>query len=406
MTGLTPAGEDELGQLAYAFNLMATDLSKMYTDLEQRVADKTADLERSNRSLELLYATTQQLGEQSLTVSVLESLLREIERLLDVRGGAVCLGSVGDSQAFRMASTLEPVTLDGMPCSGAQCLKCFGHGEAHTLVDEVGQPRRYSVPIREQAQQYGILTVELAPDTELQGWQQRLLASVASHIAMAIVRARQSSQQRLLALMEERSVIARELHDSLAQSLSYLKIQVSRLDNILADADNPKVHEITAKLRDGLNNAYRELRELLTTFRLRISEEGLLHALEETVNEYRERGGFAIELDNHIPNFQFSPNVEIHIVQLIREALSNVVRHAGASRAVITLRSDPGGNMTILVEDDGKGMPDIESLEHHHGLPIMRERAKSIGGLLHIGTSALGGTAVRLTFKPTDISLE
>ena len=397
-----PRRDDELGQLGRAFNLMAEDLSKIYQDLEQRVKDKTVDLERSNRSLELLYATTKLLGENPLNEDTLQGLIRIIERVLGVSGGAVCLGEVGDAQAYRMATTLSSQLDLPDGCDAPDCMQCFGSGEAHSVSLEhinSAQAQRYSVPIRDQHQQYGVLVLDLPNGVELEGWQERLLDTVASHIALSIVRARQVSQNRLLSLMEERSVIARELHDSLAQSLSYLKIQVSLLEKSLGDHGDDRVRQTTAKLRDGLNSAYRELRELLTTFRLRMTEEGVIRALEDTVREFSERGNMDISLQNNMGNFVFSPNEEIHMVQIVREALSNVVRHSHASHARVELNSNMDGEVEIIIEDDGVGMPDINQLEHHYGMAIMRERTQGLGGRLHVGTAEMGGTAVKLFFQ-------
>jgi two-component system nitrate/nitrite sensor histidine kinase NarX len=397
-----PRREDELGQLGYAFNLMAEDLSKIYADLEKRVEEKTADLEQSNRSLELLYSIAKQLGENPLTEASLDSLIGDIQRLIGIKGGAVCLGVPGDTQAFRMAMTMQDQTKTDAECEMPDCVRCLGDGDAHTFTIETNDgdlEGRYSVPIRDQAQQYGILLIGLPDGMELEDWHRRLLETVASHIAMAINRSRQSSRNRLLSLLEERSVIARELHDSLAQSLSYLKIQVSLLEKTLDVTENDKVYEITDKLRDGLNSAYRELRELLTTFRLGISEEGLSRAIEDTVREFNERGNIEIELDNKIANCIFSPNEEIHTIQIVREALSNITRHAQATKANVSLHCDLDGEVTVVIEDNGVGMPDINQLEHHYGLPIMRERAQGLNGILHVGPSDLGGTAVKLTFQ-------
>ena len=403
-----PRREDELGQLGYAFNLMAEDLSKTYADLEKRVEEKTSDLEQSNRSLELLYSIAKQLGENPITEASLDSLIGDIQKLIGIQGGAVCLGVPGDEQAFRMAMTMGEQARTGSECEMPNCLRCLGEGDPHTFtvesIDGIMEGR-YSVPIRDQSQQYGILLVGLPAGMELEEWQRRLLETVASHIAMALSRSRQLSRNRMLSLLEERSVIARELHDSLAQSLSYLKIQVSRLEKTLNLTDDDKVYEITHKLRDGLNSAYRELRELLTTFRLGMSEEGLSRAIEDTVREFNARGEIEIELDNRIANCIFSPNEEIHTIQIVREALSNIVRHAQATKANVSLHCDLDGKVTIIIEDNGVGMPDVSQLEHHYGLPIMRERAQGLDGLLHIGPSTLGGTAVELTFQASPSSL-
>ncbi|MCU7915620.1 MAG: hypothetical protein KZQ65_06875 [Candidatus Thiodiazotropha sp. (ex Gloverina cf. vestifex)] len=100
-----------------------------------------------------------------------------------------------------------------------------------------------------------------------------------------------------------------------------------------------------------------------------------------------------------IGNCQFTPNAEIHIIQIIREALSNIIRHADATRAGVALQCDQEGMVTVTVEDDGVGIDDQRDMMQHYGLPIMKERAECLGGDLSIVESTLGGTQIKLTFN-------
>jgi two-component system nitrate/nitrite sensor histidine kinase NarX len=209
----------------------------------------------------------------------------------------------------------------------------------------------------------------------------------------------QSERDRLLALQEERSTIARELHDSLAQSLSYMKIQASLLSPALDRADgHDDAREILSDLREGINAAYRQLRELLSTFRLRM-EGDFAGLLGNTVEEYASRSGTPIELDIRLADCHLAPNQEIHVLHIVREALSNATRHAGASRIHVGLSAAPGGEVRVVVEDDGKGVDPRAAAElHHYGLTIMDERARGLGGSLEIAGRAGGGTCVAVRF--------
>ena len=399
--------DDELGQLGSAFNLMAEDLSRVYQDLESRVKEKTANLERSNQSLELLYATSRRLSESPPTTAVLTELIRDIERLTGCTGGSICIGRPGDKQAYRLATTQSALQVHS-DCQLPDCGDCFGNGETHLFEaasGSDGMSRYLSLPIRDQEQQFGALVLALSGPAGdgLDEWQQRLLEAVASHIAISINMARQASQSRMLSLQEERSVIARELHDSLAQSLSYLKIQVSRLEKEIKEGSGQSAAlQVSGMLRKGLNGAYRQLRELLTTFRLRINPEGLSAALEDTVNEYRERSSIEITLDDRIANCQFNPNAEIHVIQIVREALSNVLRHASATKASVDVECAASGLVKVMIDDDGVGLGEEVEMLSHYGLPIMQERAEWLGGKLSIGVSPSGGTRVTLTFSVSD----
>ncbi|MCU7905277.1 MAG: type IV pili methyl-accepting chemotaxis transducer N-terminal domain-containing protein [Candidatus Thiodiazotropha sp. (ex Epidulcina cf. delphinae)] len=400
--------DDELGQLGQAFNVMAEDLSVTYTDLEARVREKTRDLERSNQTLELLYSATKRLSDSSLSEDALIALIRDIEVLMGVNNGTICLGQPDDGQAYRFASTRKTDILL-QDESENPCAVCFGKGGSHTfkinLFDSPKSINIFSTPVRDNTRQYGVMLIELPESMQLEEWQERLLETVASHVALAINVARQVTQNRKLSLMEERSVIARELHDSIAQSLSYLKIQVSRLEKAInEDDEKTAILEITAVLRSALNGAYRQLRELLTTFRLRFSDGDLGKVVGQTVEEFVNRSGIPIEYTNQLGNCQFTPNAEIHIIQIIREALSNVIRHANATQARVSIACNQQGMAHISIEDDGIGINDESDMMQNYGLPIMKERAEWLGGSLNITESPIGGTRVSLAVNINDAS--
>jgi two-component system nitrate/nitrite sensor histidine kinase NarX len=205
-------------------------------------------------------------------------------------------------------------------------------------------------------------------------------------------------QGRRLALHEERGILARELHDSLAQSLTYLKIQAARLALALDQGDQSQSRAVLGELREGIGSAYRQLRELLTTFRLKMDDRGLNSALESTVEEFRGRGSTAIELDNRLPAVLLAPNEEIHVLQIVREALSNVVRHADACHAWVRLALREGA-VEVEVADDGRGIRQARDQLRHYGHTIMGERAQTLGGRLDVETPSAGGTRVRLSFR-------
>lgn len=401
-------GDDELGRLGHAFNLMAENLSRIYGDLERRVRLKTRDLERSNRSLELLYRTTHQLSIKPASAATFNALLHDISQMLGLGKGSICLSGDDhrspDRTAFQLASTHELLAEGPDLCNPPDCQRCFNEGRSHTIhIDdpEQGELRVFSSPIHDREHQYGVLLMEIPDGTRLQPWQERLLEAVAQHIGIALNLAQRSTQERRLALLEERNVIARELHDSLAQSLSYMKIQVSRLDAALGQAgDEDAGRTIINELRQGLNSAYRELRELLTTFRLRIEGRGLNLALSETVKEFRQRSDIDINVDFNLSVGELSANEEINVLQIIREALSNVLQHARATEASVRLRHDALGHVIVQIDDNGIGLRDRQR-PHHYGTTIMQERARSLGGSIRYLNRPSGGTRVELIFEPS-----
>jgi two-component system nitrate/nitrite sensor histidine kinase NarX len=393
-------GPDELGRLGQAFNLMTADLAVLYRGLEERVAEKTAHLERSNRSLELLYQTISRLYDQPILPDTYRILLKDLETVLGVGHGSVCLTHEGGiDRAEVLATTLSEESSERAFCEASDCRTCFGDGTLRER--DLAGDRVLSLPLRDTEHQYGVLQLKIPRALALENWQMQLLEALCRHIGIAIGTARRIEQNRRLSLLEERSVIARELHDSLAQSLSYMKIQVSRLQGAIAHYDNAEQSAaILDELRDGLNGAYRQLRELLTTFRLRIEGGSLIATLKQTAIEFEHRGNLTIQLDTQLAGCRLTPNEEIHLLQVVREALSNVVHHANAKHVKVGVVYGADETIHATIEDDGVGIGEGESARSHYGVTIMRERAHSLGGTVSVARLARGGTRVSLQFTP------
>lgn len=393
------AGEDEIGRLGQAFNHMAEDLSKLYQNLEARVEEKTAELTIANQSLSLLYHSIARLYNGPVAPDTYAILLKDLENVLGVGHGMACLVESGEARARVIASTLQPQRGDIDTCGLMSCAECLAHQElaVHPLK---GGRRVLSLPLKDTEQHYGVLQLEMPPGRELAQWQTQLLDALSRHIGIAIGTARRTEQSRRLSLLDERAALARDLHDSLAQSLAYMKIQVSRLKPLVDRADaGGEAAEVLAELREGLNSAYRQLRELLTTFRLRIEGEGLAAALQTTVAEFSDRGGIPVTLDVHLAGCTLSANEEIHALQIIREALSNVLNHARANRAEVRVTCNSDGSVSATVTDDGIGIRQAAGA-HHYGMTIMDERAKNLGGQLTVENLPTLGTRVTLHFTP------
>lgn len=391
-------GEDELGQLGRAFNLMAEDLSRMYQELEARVRQKTAELTRSNQSLELLYHSIARLHGAPPGKTVYLALLRDIEQVLDLGHGIICLGEHGGSSGQAIASTMQPG--DANPCTHAECVWC--HGSDQTRLSIASDFHRHlTLPLADVEKQYGVLILQIPEGRQLEAWQVQLLEALSRHIGVAIGAERRIEQNRRVGLLEERAVIARELHDSLAQSLAYMKIQVSRLQSLIKTPEKrPDAEQVLLELRVGMSSAYRQLRELLSTFRLKMDGQDLATALAQTVNEFAERGELEIEMRHQLEGCPLSPNEEIHVLHVVREALSNVINHAAARHAWVTLSCRPDGQVEVVIDDDGQGI--VKSADvHHYGMTIMEERARTLAGEVHYQARQGGGTRVVLVFRPS-----
>jgi two-component system nitrate/nitrite sensor histidine kinase NarX len=394
------SGSDELGQLGEAFNSMAAELSGAYADLEKRVAEKTADLVRTNQSLDLLYRVIARLYHAPASAESYAEAMTDIERTLALKGCGVCVHSKYGGPATLLFSSLGGCPgLDRSVPDASE--RCPGRTVPWSYVREDGNDV-LRVPLRDADNFYGVLRLVLPPGERLAGWQTTLVEALSRHMAIALGISRQTERERLIALQEERSVIARELHDSIAQALSYMKIQASLLQPVLSD---PQRHEAASELlnglREGINAAYRQLRELLTSFRLKIEGdfERLLHA---TAEEFSARSGIPVDVDHELAGMSLGANQEIHVLHIIREALSNATRHADARRISVVLARQADDLVSVVIADDGKGFDagDGSGL-HHYGLAIMAERAQSLGGRLEIDSAPGRGTRLTVLFDPS-----
>lgn len=263
------------------------------------------------------------------------------------------------------------------------------------------------VPVRSDGVSVALLIAEFPASVPVTQAQVDLAESFAFLSALAISSVCRSQEERRLALMEERSAIAGELHDSLAQSLAFMKIQVAQLQRAL-DREQPSeaVTKAAQDLRGGLSAAYREVRELIAAFRVQMGPGGLAAAVQEAIDELAQRSGLEIRFEHELDRCPLEVNEEFHVMQVVREALSNTVRHAGARQAWVSARYGPDHRLTVTVADDGRGLTQADPHGNHYGLGIMRERARSLGGELDIGPRPEGGTQVVLSFAPLRIPID
>lgn len=391
--------DDELGQVGGAFNTMVAEIADMYGSLEGKVEEKTRELTRSNQTLELLYRISQQLSASDLTLDKVQAVLHEVEDALELGHSMICVSENGQVPVHRIAGDLTPAELQAL-CGHPECGSCFARAES-PLEQQIHSLPLVAVPIGDGDRLRGIMPVLLKDDRPLPREKARIIETVGHHVSNALINMRRTEEKHRMAVLEERSVIARELHDSIAQSLSYLRIQVTRLEKCLEQGSD--AWSISEELKQGLAGAYRELRELIATFRLRIDERGLNVALQETVAEFSEKMGFPIQLNNNLSGMVLSGNEEMHLIRIIREALSNIERHARAGSASVELSIDAFHAVVARIADNGRGFDPGETPANHFGVNIMHDRAMILEGRLEIDSAPGAGTVVTLQFLPQKV---
>jgi two-component system, NarL family, nitrate/nitrite sensor histidine kinase NarX len=389
-------GPDEMGQLGQAFNSMVEQLARLYGSLEKQVTEKTADLERKNQSLSLLYETTQLLSERPLDAAALQRVLANLSQALGTEGAVICARHAGSPHGLPLAGD---EALRAELYDRGRCAQCANDGRlaSRTEMTDRGEQRIVSVPLLDGGVSYGVMPLRLPPGRALEAWQLELAQTIGRHIGAALAAAERREEHQRLSLLEERSAIARELHDSLAQSLSYTKIQLTRLSALLDRSGDPQAAQaVLAELREGVASAYRQLRELLSTFRMKVGGSSFDAALREVIDEFGRRTGLPVAVQGELAGLELSANAQIHVLQIVREALTNVEKHACAGSVSIDLARGADGSFGVGIEDDGVGIATETSPAQHFGLDIMRDRAGLLGGSIDIGRRDGGGTRVSL----------
>lgn len=365
------SSDNELGILGRAFKNMADDLGKLYRGLEDAVNEKTHKLQHAHQSLEVLYQSSQELTATRISHENFRAILSYIYSIEGITAVELQVSEVegtpwvvSEGQFNGNSERIKALKLDG---------------------ETLGQ-LRYQIGLP-------------CPD-------EQLVDNFAQILARAVYYNKSQRQTEQLILMEERATIARELHDSLAQSLSYLKIQVTLLNRSInkdfGSLEGTRSAVVLNDIREGLDNAYIQLRELLTTFRLSIKEGTFGEALTEMLNQLDSQTPADIALDNQMSSLELGANEQVHILQLIREAVLNAIKHAKASKIQVSCLEVENAVVTVKINDDGAGFDQAMEKLDHYGMSIMKERAARLNADFSIHSAKEQGCEVRFTFQRTD----
>ncbi len=257
----------------------------------------------------------------------------------------------------------------------------------------------YAIPLRHKGRVLGVYNLFMEHDQGLPEDIRFLFNSISDHMGMALENSRLTRENMRISLMNERTMLANQIHDSLAQTLAYAKMRLTVLSEALAEGDREKANRYLGDVEEAVDMAYSELRNLITQFRDRIDPRGLVPALQELVASFRKKANADVDFLNIAQDVVLTPEEEIQVFHIIQESLYNICKHARARHVVVTLDLHEG-QYVVNVADDGVGLHTgaASNVGKSFGLTIMRERAAKLGGKLTIESRPAGGTIVRLTF--------
>jgi|694.fasta_scaffold147872_2 signal transduction histidine kinase len=369
-------------------------------------------LSDANELLYSLHQVTQTLPASLDLGEVLDSTLARLKSLVACDSIAVLLFDDTDAHwdvarhhGLHLASRLGPTELpDGL----RRAIALNGTSSSEDLSREPGGGLSgragsgvYSV-LSARGSIIGLLAVEHSTPGQFTDRDVEVVSGFVEPAALAIDNARWFTRLRTVGADEERTRIARDLHDRIGQSIAYLAFELDRL--VERDESGESISRELGQLREDVRGVIREVRDTLYDLRTDVSDvSGVADVLEEYAARVGERSGIQVHVDadrsHRLPILQ-----ERELWRVAQEALANVERHAHATAVRILWRCD-GERAVIDVTDNGIGFAqDRAGRLDSYGVLGMRERAASIGASLEIHSAPGRGTRVRCILDPTAVA--
>lgn len=409
----------EFAEVAEDLNSLGEMLQSLARDTGDQLHRYTEHMAQKARSLSVLYDVAASISVSRDLDDLLTRFLHTLTevvgaqaaavRLLDENGKMKLVASIGLDREVAQRERVLPVKeclcnqaaagedvlvqADMQPCS-KRVGRSFFHEDERSML---------AVPLQYRGRTLGVYNLYVNPESFEHEDLKDLLTSIGRHLGMAIDKARLDEETNRFSIMEERTRLAHELHDSLAQTLASVRFQVRVLDETMRSGNEAAMWQELERIENSVDEAHTELRELIAHFRAPIDKRGFIPSIERTVERFRQDcKGVHIFLQQEWPERSLPAEYEIQVLRVVQEALANVRKHAQADTVRVMMRGDKKGDYTVLVEDDGVGMVEqarCDAPGEHVGLSIMEDRAKRIGGKLIIDSEPGEGVQVILTFR-------
>lgn len=414
---------DEMGSLAEGFNSMAENLQSLYGNLETKVREKTASLETKQQRLSALYEVAAFVASAETLEELAHGFARHMRRIAQADAVAIRWSDVANERYVLLGSDCLPhVMAEEEQCVLSGDCFCGAKVESGTMpsvrvipildasrslsgqadgrrvhehCERAGYATLITVPLGLHMRVLGEVELFYRGQPSLSEEEKALFEALASHLAGAMESLRAAALGREAAVFSERQLLAQELHDSIAQSLAFLKIQMQLLRDAMGRQDQAAIHATMDELDVGVRESYNDVRELLLHFRVRTHVDDIEPALRETLSKFEHQTRLHTQLSVQGQGLPLPPDIQIQVLHIVQEALSNIRKHAQATQVWVDVQTQP--HWCVRVRDNGCGF-DVQAGppdSTHVGLSIMRERAQRIGADLRC-ESGPDGTLIEL----------
>ncbi len=402
----------EMAELSLDINFVGEMLCSLSRNAEQQLQLHTEHIAQKNKSLETLYDVVTSINMTRDIQTLLTHFLHTMTELVNAHAAAVYLeaekdtctliAELGTDANFNNRHPYLPVIeknsqqtipVDIIACPDEISANYFAKQKLSILI----------VPLQYRGKLLGAYNLYIDKDRFAdKSENEDLFTSIGRHLGIAIEKARLDDEANTYNIVRERSSFANELHDSLAQTLASIKYQVRVLDETIHQEDEEATWQELERIETSIDEAHSELRALISHFRLPIGEHSLTDSIEQIVERFKqESGDMQIHLQKEWPNTNLPTQVELQVIRIIQEALTNARKHSEANVVRVWMRGDEHGHYVVLIEDDGVGISERNkqnSVGEHVGLSVMEDRASRISGTLTIEGETGEGVQVRLEF--------
>ncbi|MCK5916919.1 MAG: GAF domain-containing protein [Cocleimonas sp.] len=405
-------------------NRISDDYEALARVQQKRLLRQTEYIKQKKHYLSVLYEVASCINQSQNLEDLLQQFLYTLTGVVKAEAATVRLLDNKDQMRLVASIGLSDEVIakeDVLPQPSCLCGKAATDGSIQVRADvrmcgkligetffESDNIEMLAIPLQYRGKTLGVynLFVRREDHREMEG-EHELLVSIGQHLGMAIEKASVEDDARLLSIIKERTRMAHELHDSLAQTLAILRYKIRLFDDTMNAGDESAIWEELEGLENSIDDAYLELRSLITHFRAPVDGKGVVRSVERVIERFRRDTKLEVFFYHNWELGDLSRDTEIEVVRIVQESLVNIRKHSQAETVRVLMRSSEDGECSVLIEDDGIGItddshqPDEEAGEHI-GLSIMQERAERINGEIHFESEDGEGTLVQLSFQVTE----
>ncbi len=412
----------DFAELARDINMLGNMIKNLSLDTEIQLQKHTDHITRESRSLAILYDVASSINLSHDLNELFDKSLHSLCLNLNARAGIIrqfkgknkrdIVASQGEIYHTFLASADHFLSID---------LDNKANLDRIYRIDRLAGETVFGAAVAQPGERLLVLSIQLQYREDILGAihlffnddgnfdldsYSELLISIGQHLGSAVEKFRLLEEESELLVMQERTRLSHELHDSLAQTIASLRIQIRVIDETFHSNDEKSIWHQMERIEYTIDQANHQLRELIAHFRVPINEQGLIPSIEESIRQTQEEMGIPIYFQNEWPPQDFPEEVELNVVRILQECLANIRKHSQAE-VVRVLLSFRDGEFIVLIEDDGIGFEEdsvVSKGGQHLGLNILRDRASEINARIDIESEPGDGTRIHLQFSAESLN--